>query len=305
MDFLQSMQVFVCVVEHGSFASAAKVLGIARPNVTNAIQGLEGDVGARLLHRTTRSMTLTTEGEGFYDRAIQILGDVADAKVLYRSKDMAPRGRLRVDLPTALALPVIIPRLPEFVALFPDVEVILGVSDQPADLIAEGIDCVVRLGALPNSSMVGRRIASANMVNCAAPAYLSRHGTPRSLADLRTHRAVNFFSGHDRRTIDWHYLVGNEERAIKMRPALSVNDTEAFLRAGLAGFGLMQALGVTVEEHLAAGELVEILPDVRPNSRPISILYPSKAHLAPQVRAFIEWVSDAFARSASRWLEVA
>jgi LysR family transcriptional regulator for bpeEF and oprC len=297
------MQIFVSVVEHGSFAKAAAAMRMARPSVTNAIQGLETDLGARLLHRTTRSTTLTAEGESFYDRAIQILAEVAEAKALYSGKGGMPRGRLRVDLPVALARPVIIPRLPEFAAQFPDIEIILGVSDQPADLVADGIDCAVRLGGLQNSSVVARRVAFAHMVNCATPAYLERHGTPISVDDLRLHRAVHYFSGRDRRVIDWHYLTDNEERTIKMKPALSVNDTEAFLHAGLAGFGLMQALGITVEGHLAAGELVEILPDVRPNPRPISILYPSKAHLAPQVRAFIEWVSEAFTRSAGPWLD--
>lgn len=303
MDFLQSMQIFVAVVDHGSFAKAATALRMARPSVTNAIQGLETDLGARLLHRTTRSTTLTVEGESFYDRASQILAEVAEAKAAYSSKRRMPQGRLRVDLPVALARPVIIPLLPEFAAQYPDIEIVLGVSDQPADLVADGIDCVVRLGGLQNSSIVARRIASARMVNCAAPAYLERHGTPLSIEDLRLHRAVQYFSGRDRRVIDWHYLADNEERTIKMKPALSVNDTEAFLHAGLAGFGLMQALGITVEGHLASGELVEILPDVRPNPRPISILYPSKAHLAPQVRAFIEWVSEALARSAGLWLD--
>jgi LysR family transcriptional regulator for bpeEF and oprC len=305
MDFLQSMRIFVSGVDHGSCSTAAAAMRMARPSVSTAIQGLETDLGARLLHRTTRSATLTAEGEHFYERATQILAEVAEAKTLYSSKGTPPRGRLRVDLPVALVRPLIIPRLPEFAAQYPDIQIILGVSDQPVDLIADGIDCVIRLGGLQNSSLVARRIAYARMVNCAAPAYLERHGTPASVHDLRSHLAVHFFSGRDRRVINWHYLVDNEERAIKMKPALSVNDTEAFLHAGLAGFGLMQALGITVEGHLASGELVEILPDVRPNPRPISILYPSKVHLAPQVRAFIEWVSEAFARSAGPWLDAA
>src|SRR5690606_947688 len=143
---------------------------MARPSVTNAVQGLETVLGARLLHRTTRSTTLTAEGESFYDRAVTILADVAEAKALYSNKGALPRGRLRVDLPVALARPVILPRLPEIVERFPDVELILGVSDQPVDLIAGGIDCVVRLGDLQDSSMVARRVARAQMINCAAPA---------------------------------------------------------------------------------------------------------------------------------------
>jgi LysR family transcriptional regulator, regulator for bpeEF and oprC len=303
MDFLQSIRLFVSVAEHGSFAKAASAMRMARPSVSNAIQALEAEVGARLLHRTTRSTTLTAEGENFYERTTQILSDIAEAKALYNSKGTPPRGRLRVDLPVALARPVILPRLPEFAAQFPEIEIILGVSDAPADLVAEGIDCVVRLGSLQSSSMIARRIANAHMVNCASPAYLERHGTPTSVHDLRSHQAVHYFSGRDRRVIDWHYLADGEERTIKMKPALSVNDTEAFLHAGLAGFGLMQALGITVEGHLGSGELIEILPDMRPSPRPISILYPSKTHLAPQVRAFIEWVGEALARSPTTWIE--
>lgn len=302
MNFLNSMQIFVAVVEHGNFAKAAAALRMARPSVSNAVQELEVEVGARLLQRTTRSTTLTAEGETFYERAAQILGDVAEAKTLYHSQGGSARGRLRVDLPVALARPVIMPRLQEFATQYPDIEIILGVSDQPADLVAEGIDCVVRIGGLSNSSMVARRIAVAHMVNCATPTYLQHHGTPVSLQDLRHHRAVHFFSGRDRRVMDWHYLSGAEELTIKMRPAISVNDTEAFLHAGLSGFGLMQALGITVEQYLATGELVEILAEIRPNPRPISILYPSKRQLAPQVRAFIEWIGATFARSPSPWL---
>src|SRR4030095_15424292 len=140
MDFLQSMRIFVSVVDHGSFSKAAAAMRMARPSVSTAIQGLETALGARLLHRTTRSATLTAEGEHFYERATQILAEVAEAKTLYSSKGTPPRGRLCVDLPVALVQPLIIPRLPEFAAQYPDIQIILGVSDQPVDLIADGID---------------------------------------------------------------------------------------------------------------------------------------------------------------------
>jgi LysR family transcriptional regulator for bpeEF and oprC len=159
MDFTQQLRIFVAVVDNGSFARAAEALLMARPSVTNAINALEKGLGARLLQRTTRRISLTGEGELFYDRATRLLTDIADAQNLFGGTDVPPRGRLRVDIPVALAKPLLIARLPQFKALYPDIELILGVSDQPVDLLADGVDCVVRIGELPPTSMVARKLA--------------------------------------------------------------------------------------------------------------------------------------------------
>ncbi len=184
MDFVQKLRIFVAVADNGSFARAAAALRMARPSVTNAVSALEASIGARLLHRTTRRSSLTGEGELFYERAAQILADVAGAQNLFGSSRQAPKGRLRVDIPVALARPFIIPRLPEFIERYSDIEIVLGVSDQPVDLLAEGVDCVVRLGELSVSSMVSRVVAHVPMVLCAARSISPRTVSRKPLKTL-------------------------------------------------------------------------------------------------------------------------
>ncbi|MET0219807.1 MAG: LysR family transcriptional regulator [Tardiphaga sp.] len=297
MDIFQQLRIFVAVVDNGGFARAGEALHMGRPRITNAVSALEDSIGVRLLHRTTRRSSLTGEGELFYDRATQILTDVAAAQNLFGGSAQVPRGRLRIDIPTALATPLIIPRLPEFVARYPDIEIVLGVSDQPVDLLADGVDCVLRLGELSASSMISRVVAQVGMVTCAAPSYLSAHGVPQTVEDLSSHRAVTYFGGRGRTKIHWHFMEDGKERSVTMQPALLVNDSEAFIACALAGLGLIQAVGVGVAAHLASGQLVEILPDIQTVQRPVSIMYPNRQHMASQVRVFIDWIGEIFRRA--------
>ncbi|WP_213979411.1 LysR substrate-binding domain-containing protein [Sphingomonas sp. dw_22] len=294
MDFVQQLRIFVAVADNGSFARAAAALRMARPGVTNAVSALEASIGVRLLHRTTRRSSLTGEGELFYERASQILADVAGAQNLFGSSGQAPKGRLRVDIPVALAKPLIIPRLPEFMERYPDIEIILGVSDQPVDLLAEGVDCVVRLGELSASSMISRVVAHVPMVSCASPYYLDARGVPKTVEDLSAHRAVTYFAGRGRSSIDWHFVVDGEERPVRMRSSILVNDSEALVACALAGLGMIQALQAGVADHLETGRLVEILPHLKSVRRSVSVMYPNRQYLAPQVRAFIDWISTIF-----------
>jgi LysR family transcriptional regulator, regulator for bpeEF and oprC len=302
LDFVQQLRIFVAVADNGSFARAAAALRMARPSVTNAVSALEASIGARLLHRTTRRSSLTGEGEIFYERATQILTDVAGAQNLFGGSGQVPRGRLRVDIPVGLAKPLIIPRLPEFTERYPDIEIILGVSDQRVDLLAEGVDCVVRVGELAANSMISRVVAHVPMVSCGAPAYLAAHGVPKTIEDLSAHRAVTYFTGRGRSAMDWQLIANGEERSIRMRSAILVNDSEAFVACALAGFGLIQALRAAVAEQLENGQLVEILPQVETVRRAVSVMYPSRQYLAPQVRAFIDWISVIFKGAGGREL---
>jgi LysR family transcriptional regulator, regulator for bpeEF and oprC len=302
LDFVQQLRIFVAVADNGSFARAAAALRMARPSVTNAVSALEASIGARLLHRTTRRSSLTGEGEIFYERATQILTDVAGAQNLFGGSGQVPRGRLRVDIPVGLAKPLIIPRLPEFAERYPDIEIILGVSDQRVDLLAEGVDCVVRVGELAANSMISRVVAHVPMVSCGAPAYLAAHGVPKTIEDLSAHRAVTYFTGRGRSAMDWQLIANGEERSIRMRSAILVNDSEAFVACALAGFGLIQALRAAVAEQLENGQLVEILPQVETVRRAVSVMYPSRQYLAPQVRAFIDWISVIFKGAGGREL---
>ena len=305
MDFTQQLRIFVAVVDNGSFSRAAEALRMARPGVTNAVNGLEGEIGARLLHRTTRRISLTAEGEQFYDRATRLLTEIADAKNLFGGSSFTPRGRLRVDIPVALSQPLIINRMPAFKQLYPDVDVILGVSDQPVDLIADGVDCVLRMGELAPTSMIARKLASITMVICGSPEYLTAHGTPQSVEDLRSHQAVNYFSGRGHRPIAWAMPGDTGLPQFTLRSGIMVNDTAAFVACALNGLGLIQVPGLVVAEHLSSGALVEVVPEVRSIRWPLSIMYPNRQHLAPQVRAFIDWVTKTVSMSSSEWLHPA
>lgn len=291
MNLLQRLRIFVTVAERGSFARSAEVLALARPRVTEAIAELEREMGVRLLHRTTRRTTLTGEGELLLDRAIQLLADADQTRDMFGGQDKAPRGRLRVDVPVALARSLIVPNLPSFRSAHPGIEIVLGVSDQPTDLIADGIDCVIRIGALPPSSLVGRLIGRVDLVVCGSPAYLAERGTPKTMTDLSDHDTVIYFSGRTRRPIEWQLIDGGAEHAVRTRPSMFVNDSEAMVACALAGLGLIQIPRVSVAEHLERGALVQVLADLSAVTRPVSILYPSRQYLTPQVRAFIEWAS--------------
>lgn len=302
MDFAQQLRIFVAVAENGSFSRAAEALRMARPGVTNAINALEGDLGARLLQRTTRRTSLTAEGEQFYEKAVRLLAEIADARNLFGGSVIAPRGRLRVDIPVALAKPLVIDRIPEFKRLYPDVDVILGVSDQPVDLIADGVDCVLRIGELAPTSMIARKIAAITMVVCGSPAYLAEHGTPETIEDLRHHQAVNYFSGRGHRPIAWSMPGDTGLPQFTLRSGIMVNDTGAFVACALNGLGLIQVPGLVVAEQLASRALVEVVPEMRSIRWPLSIMYPNRQYLAPQVRAFIDWMVCLVATAAGEWL---
>ncbi|KZC80141.1 transcriptional regulator [Sphingobium yanoikuyae] len=302
MDFAQQLRIFVAVVDNGSFSRAAEALRMARPGVTNAINALEADIGARLIHRTTRRLSLTGEGEQFYDRATRLLTDISDARNLFGGGGVSPRGRLRIDIPVALARPLFIDRIPSFKQLYPEVDLILGVSDQPVDLVVDGVDCVLRIGELAPSSLVARKLASITMVICGSPSYLEAHGTPRAIEDLRAHQAVNYFSGRGHRPVAWSMPGDPGLPQFTLRSGIMVNDTEAFVGCALNGLGLIQVPGLVVADHLSTGSLVEVVPEMRSIRWPLSIMYPNRQHLAPQVRAFIDWVTEMVTASASEWL---
>jgi DNA-binding transcriptional LysR family regulator len=203
---------------------------------------------------------------------------------------------LRLEIATAVARAVVIPALPAFQQQYPHIELVLGASDQPADLIGAGIDCVVRLGELRDSSMIARRIGAMPMVTCAAPSYLARHGLPRTLDDLRAHKAVNFFSGRNRRVMDWVFCPGGHIVTLKLPSGILTDNAEAFLSCGIAGMGLLQGVRPALQPFIDAGQLVEILPGTATVPKPVSVMYPDKAHLPDKVRVFVEWLTDLFAR---------
>ena len=290
MDVFHSMQVFVSVIETGSFTKAAQALHLHRPAVSKTIQLLEQQLGGRLLNRTTRQVNLTPEGEAFYERCKSLLADVSETMSSLGNRPARLVGKLRVDMPVSLAKLLIIPSLMDFQSLYPGIELTIGASDKPINMLSEGVDCVVRMGELEDSSLIASSIGYLPMLTCAAPSYIERYGTPQSLADLGTHRAVNYFSGNNPRPIEWVFNVDGQVKAMRLESGIRVNDTEAFVASALAGFGLLQGLEISVRSHLQEGSLVQVLGDIAVPAKRVSILYPHREHLPPKVDAFIEWL---------------
>ncbi|MBN3802460.1 LysR family transcriptional regulator [Paraburkholderia sp. Ac-20336] len=296
MDRLQAMQVFTRVVDTNSFTRAAETLDLPRASVTTIIQNLEAFLGTRLMHRTTRRLSLTPDGAAYYERCVRILADVEETEASFQSGNKKPHGKLRIDMPGSLGRLIVIPSLCEFHTRYPDIDLQLGLTDRPVDLLQEGVDCVLRVGALQDSSLVARRIGLFEGVTCASPDYIERAGMPASLEDLDNHKAVNYFSSRTGRTLDWAFLVNGNEVEVKMKSIVSVNDADAYVTCGLEGFGLIQPALFMVLPHLRSGQLVEALPELKPLPMPISAVYPHSRHLSPKVRVFVDWIAEVFER---------
>ncbi|WP_412528308.1 LysR substrate-binding domain-containing protein [Burkholderia lata] len=294
MDHLQAMRIFARVAHLGSFTKAAEQLQLPRPTVSNAVQYLEKHLKVRLLQRTTRRVALTAEGATYYERCMRLLADLDDAETLFEDAGTTPRGAIRVDLPERFALNQVIPALPGFHARYPDLRVVIGTTDRFVDLVADGIDCAVRVGAMSDTSLVARRIGELAQINCAAPAYLERHGTPRSPDELPDHVAVGYFSSRTGRELDWEYadMDSGQLHAVKMRSVVSVNSSQAYLACCLAGLGLIQAPREGLGPLLADGSLVEVLPEWNAEPLPVSVVFPTGRHLAPRVRIFVDWLAE-------------
>ncbi len=293
-NMIEYLNIFIQVVEQGSFTKAADVLQIHRPTVSKAIQQIENDLGVKLIHRTTRKLSVTAEGDEFYHHARHVLAEVNDMMASF-SPTLPPRGRLRLDVPLALAHAILIPNLRHFQALYPGIEVVLVSSDKKTDLITEGVDCLVRLGALQDSSFVSRRIGDIRMVTCAAPSYLREHGRPETLADLDQHQAVNFFSDHSREVMEWKFIEDGSVVSLRPSSSMLVDNSDILLSCGLAGLGIIQATFDALAPHLSSGALEEVLTQYHSVSKPVSVMYPDRRYLSPKVRVFIDWFTDVMA----------
>ena len=294
MNKLLAMEVFVQVVDAGGFTRAADHLQMPKATVSTLIQMLEKTLAVKLLHRTTRQVSVTTDGAAYYERCLGILADVREAEESLSRNRANPGGRLRVDVATGIANDFIIPALPDFFARYPDIALELGCSDRPVDLIEEGVDCAIRGGALPDSGLIARRIGVVHFVTCATPAYLELHGRPGHPNELASHRCVNYFSSKTGKIHEWDFVRGDERITMAVPASLAVNDTTAYLSAGLAGIGIMQMASFSMGAHLASGALEPLLEDWVSTPLPVHVVYPHNRHLSAKVRVFVEWVADLF-----------
>jgi LysR family transcriptional regulator for bpeEF and oprC len=305
MDQFHCMRVFARVVELGSFARASEALEIPRPSATNAVAQLEKQLGVRLLHRTTRQLSLTEDGRVYYEACVRMLGDLAETEEQLSSARRSPRGKLRVSVPNSFIYDVFMRELPEFLARCPQLEVELDISNRAVNLVEEGIDCAVRALAIPDdSTLVARDIAKVRWLTCASPEYLEERGTPGNVADLAGHNCVRFVSPSTGRTLDWQFEKDGRREAHTPNGNLSVNSLEAAGAAAASGVGIAQVPEVLVIPMLQSRRLQPLLLDRAATAPSLKLVYPSNRYLTAKVRAFAEFTAEIYP-SAGWWTEIA
>ncbi|SEH92227.1 LysR family transcriptional regulator [Pseudomonas asplenii] len=295
MDQVKAMKVFVRIYERSSFTLAAEDLNLPRATLTHTLNQFEAWLGTRLLERSTRRVRPTLDGEAYYSRCVQLLAQLEEAELAFRT--VAPKGRLRVDLQGTLARYFVIPALPAFLERYPDIDVSISEANHFIDLIAEGVDCVLRSGNLGDSSLIGKRVANLRQVTCASPAYLRKYGEPRNLADLSRHQGVNYVSRATGKLYPFEFIEQGELREIPLAGRVSVFGAEIYAASAVAGLGLIQVPHYRVAEQIDQGLLREVLPNHPPPPMPVSVLYPQNRHMSPRVRVFVDWISEVFANA--------
>jgi len=295
---MQAMRVFVRVVEAGTFTRAADSLRIPKPTVTKLVQGLENHLRIKLLNRTTRRVTVTPDGSAYYERVVRLLGDLDDIESSVTHAQQKPRGRLRIDAGAAVTTWIVLPALPEFLAKYPDIAVECGVSDRPADLIGDNVDCVIRAGPLLEPSLVARRIGDLRWVTCATHGYFEKHTRPTHPSDLESgHTLAGYFFPRSGRMRPLMFERDGKRIEIQPNPRVAVNDSAAHLSSLRAGLGLGQIISFMVSASGSVAEFVPVLQDWQPEPLAVHVLYPANRHLSLKVRVFVDWIAEVFSRS--------
>jgi LysR family transcriptional regulator, regulator for bpeEF and oprC len=304
MDQLFCMRVFARVVEQSSFARAAEDLDVARPTATAAVAQLEKKLGVRLLHRTTRRLSLTDEGRAFYEGCVRMLDDLAETEDALHGARRSPRGRLRVSIPNAFIHQQFFPALPGFLARNPQLELELVITDRAVNLVEEGIDCAVRAVPLADdSTLVARPISDVYWVTCASPSYLAAHGAPKNIEELERHRCIRFISPSSGRTVDWRYRRGGEEILFTPRGGLGVTSLEGVAAAAVQGVGIAHVSDVLAIDALRSGALKAVLLEFTAPGPTVNVVYPGSRYLTAKVRAFSDFVASVYPR-AGVWAEI-
>lgn len=291
MNQLEAMHIYVRIAELASFTRAADSLGIPKASASTAVQQLESQLGTRLLHRTTRRVQMTHDGQAYYERSKDLLSDMDELQSMFQQGPQSLRGRLRVDMPSGLARNLVMHRLPEFLDAHPRIELELSSTDRRVDLVREGFDCVVRVGPLGDSNLIARPLGRLRVINCASAGYVLSHGMPRTLADLASHRMVHYVSTLGAKSDGFEYPDGDGYANLPMPGALTVNNVEAYEAACLAGLGIIQAPELGMRRYLAEGSVVEVLPQHRAEPMPLSLLYANRRNLSGRVQEFMAWMT--------------
>jgi DNA-binding transcriptional LysR family regulator len=322
MSTLDQMQIFTRVAELASFTQAAEALSLPKASVSNAVQLLEAKLGTRLLHRTTRKVQLTQDGQAFYERSKDLLVDMDELHTMFQQPGLQPlRGRVRLDMSIGFARSAVAPSLPKLLAEHPQLEVEISSTDRRVDLVREGFDCVLRVGNVSEPGLVARPLGHMRMVNCASPYYLKKHGIPKTLADLENHQLVHYVSTLGAKSAGFEYAQAGEsavrgkrnangngngngngkgqdkntplaiDSRLPMQGAVTVNNSVAYVDVCLAGLGLIQVPAVGVRDLLAEGRLVSVLPQFVASPMPVTLLYANRRNLSKRVRVVMDWLA--------------
>ncbi len=300
MDRFDAMRAFTRVVELNSFTKAAASLNIPKTTLSAQVHALEKHLRAKLLHRTTRHVSVTPDGAAYYERAARLLAELEETEAAVTRLTTTPRGRLRVDVPGSIGRSVIVPALGDFLQRYPEIELEVGCTDRQVDLLQEGVDCVIRGGTSIDESLVARRLGSIRMATCATPGYLKTFGTPTTPADLERHHMIHYASPRSGKVYGFEYLENGQKVEFFGQRRLAINDSDACVQAALAGLGLAQLPEFILRRDVAAGRLVPVLENYAAEMPPLCILYPQNRHLSSKVRAFVEWSAELFARPEYR-----
>ncbi|QDL55827.1 LysR family transcriptional regulator [Rhodoferax aquaticus] len=293
MNTVEHMQIFSRVAELASFTQAASSMDLPKATVSTAIAQLEATMGTRLLHRTTRKVQLTHDGQAFYERCKDVLADLDELQTMFQLQgEQALRGRVRIDMSSGIARHAVLPQLPALLALHPLLELELSCTERRVDIVREGFDCVLRAGPVQDSSLVARHMGAMRMVNCASPAYLSQRGLPATLADLAKHTLVHYANTLGSKPDGFEYAEAHGLHAIAMHGAITVNNADAYSAACLAGLGIIQVPHLGVKAMLDQGQLVEILPQYRAPDMPLHVVYANRRNVAKRVRVVMDWLAE-------------
>lgn len=289
---LESVRIFVKVADLASFTRAGEQLGLPKSRVSLRVKALEAELGSRLLQRTTRAVRLTPDGEQFLARARILVDEVDELSTMFQATSTL-RGRVRVDLPIAFARTFVLPRLPELLTKHPQLELLVSTTDRYVDIVREGFDCVLRIGALQDSGMVARRLGVLSMMNYASAGYIRRFGLPRTVEDLDRHQLVHYstmLGGHEP---CFEYRRAGRWVTRPMRSVLTVNNTDAYESACVAGLGIIQA--PRHGDHVTRGQLVEILPEHTCEPLPVSLVHGHGRDVPKRVRAVLSFLASCMA----------
>ena len=285
------MQVFVRVAELSNFTRAAESLGLPKGSVSRLVQQLETRMSARLLHRSTRRVQLTQDGQVFYQRCKELLANMEELESMFQSNPASVSGRLRVDMSVGIATHLVLPRLAEFLNRYPALEIELSSTDHRVDVVREGFDCVIRVGPVAEPGLVARALGHVPVATCASPAYLARLGTPHTLQDLATHELVHYVSTLGTRSAGFEVQEGDATTFLPMGGRVTVNSAEAYLGACLAGLGLIQVPLLGAQDLVEQGLLVPVLAQHPPPPMPVTLLYAHRRHLPQRVRVVMDWLA--------------